>query len=267
MVLSGLGISTCLSHSRSHIAPFSPLAHTSPIPTMPPYSRITLSQFRNTTRFSVIFDTHFPFTPHINCISEWWGSRLRMLKSLAGARRGQNKETLLVTPVFSFAPSCFMRAQSCSQHVQFGGEEAELDCKMPACASQLAPCKWLQSATWRVRNALSVRLTLIDMQAILGRGSPLGTPHALRRLRAIRENYDLGIDSLSDTCWLMVSFPMTSIKAHFGLSTEMPWMQSLLGWNLAEFSVSSLLHFRECLLPCPARVALSLVHLFVSHGL
>ena len=50
MWLSGLGISPCLSHSRSHTSPFSPLT----LCTLTFYSAVTLFQFRGTTRSSAV---------------------------------------------------------------------------------------------------------------------------------------------------------------------------------------------------------------------
>ena len=55
MWLTGLGISHCLSHSRSHTPPFSSLAITSPILILASYSRVTFSQVRDTTRSALSF--------------------------------------------------------------------------------------------------------------------------------------------------------------------------------------------------------------------
>ena len=55
MCLSRIWTSTCLSHSRSHTPPFSPLTPNSPIPTLAFYLRVTLSHFSRTTIFSASF--------------------------------------------------------------------------------------------------------------------------------------------------------------------------------------------------------------------
>ena len=149
-----------LFHSRIHTPAFSPLTFASTMPTLALYSRVTLSIQRHYKIIGAIFDTHCIFTL-IKYISERCASRVRILEALAGARRGQDKGTLLVTyrALIHFLmlyaglvwfPNASSSAVERLQRMQNSGLRL-----------QLVPCKWPQSLifTESARNALSFSLS------------------------------------------------------------------------------------------------------------
>ena len=146
MWLSGLGISSCLSHSQSHTPLFSPPTLTSPIPIVTSYSRATLSVFSETTNTSVSFLTLISSSLLISITSASdmpLGFAFWVHSSVLGG--GRTKTLFLSSTALSFALSCFMHPYSCSLARPVPRWVGRSVCKMPACALQHAPCKWLQS--------------------------------------------------------------------------------------------------------------------------
>ena len=86
-----------ISIPKSNATLFTPHTHQATLDPQVSMNDTSLSLVRYPKILGVNYDTMFTFAPHVRAIAARAGSRLNLLRALAGTTWGQDKETLLLT--------------------------------------------------------------------------------------------------------------------------------------------------------------------------